>query len=57
MKVSSDGHLEGARSLSRFSMQICIIWHHFLADMGPINWVGNLKNPTKKLLNFFLCFQ
>ena len=43
MKVSGDGHLEGARSLSRYLMQICIILGHFLgtlAGMGPIHWVG-----------------
>ena len=43
MEVSGDGHLEGARSLSRFSMKICIILRNFLrslADMGPIHWVG-----------------
>ena len=36
-------HLEGARSLSHFSMQICIISRYFLgtlAEMGPIHWVG-----------------
>ena len=43
MKVNDNGHLEGARSLSRYLMQICIIWGHFLgtlAQMGPLQWVG-----------------
>ena len=43
LKVSGDGHLEGARSLWHFSMQICLISCHFLetlAEMGPIHWVG-----------------
>ena len=43
MKVSCDGHLEGARSLSRFSMQIYIILGHFLGtltELGHIHWVG-----------------
>ena len=41
MKVSGNDHLEGARSLSRHLMQICIISGHFLgtlADMGPIQY-------------------
>ena len=43
MKVSSDDHLEGARLLSRFSMQICIISGYFLGTLtenGPIRWEG-----------------
>ena len=43
MKVSCNGHLEGACSLSRYLMQICIILEHFsgtLADMVLLHWVG-----------------
>ena len=44
MKVSGDGHLEGARLLSPFSMQICVLLRQFLgtlAEMGHIPWEGN----------------
>ena len=43
MNVSGVGHLEGARSLSHYSMQICIILGHFLgtlSERGPIHCVG-----------------
>ena len=43
MKVTGDGNLKGDRSLSRFSMEICIISGHFfgtLTEIGHIQLVG-----------------
>ena len=41
--VKCDGHLEGARLLLHFSMQIYLTSCHFLGtltEVGPIHWVG-----------------
>ena len=49
MKENGDGHLEEARSLSCFLMQICLISRHFLgtlAEMGPVHWVGAAMNVS-----------
>ena len=64
MRVSGDGHLEGACSLSRYFMQICIISGYFL---GTLAEMGHIHREGKRMVllaffgtfcgDFFVLFQ